>query len=58
MTDVNCPLCISQGIMFIHRIIVTSVGNKSGQGNLAADVQFLPNVCQVEWLSRDRMDFW
>ena len=31
MADINCSLCISRGVIFIHRIIVTSAGNKVGR---------------------------
>lgn len=31
MADMNCLLCIYHSVLFIHRIIVTSVGNKVGR---------------------------
>lgn len=31
MADINCSMCIFEGRMFIHTIIVTSVGNKVGR---------------------------
>lgn len=55
--DRNSPLCISEGIMFIHRIIVTSGGNKVGRETWLLTVSScqmfvrLIGSVQTEWTS-------
>lgn len=61
MTDVNCSLCISQATMFIHRVIVASVGNKVGRetwllmfGSCQTFVRLSGSV-ETEWTSGEML---
>ncbi len=57
MANIDCLLCISEGIMFILRIIVMSVGNKVGRqtwllmvSSCQAFVRLIGSV-ETEWTS-------